>query len=209
MWDTLKGERVGVLTGHENRVSCLGVSSDGMALCTGSWDSTLRVRSSYNVSEMYSRLTLLNRSGRDCYQAVLSSGSLLIPSASPVYSWNGFLMTSISIFDFFLHTIALLSYPRPNGRPESVVTRYPSHLRTLFMRQTRSGMYLVTYYSSLPHSPTVSVLSVFCCSSRRSALRIPHSVPGLYVGRYSPYAIGFSTLKFGWCARHEKMPHDG
>ncbi|KAG6899575.1 hypothetical protein C0993_009046 [Termitomyces sp. T159_Od127] len=42
VWDTLKGERVGVLTGHENRVSCLGVSADGMALCTGSWDSTLR-----------------------------------------------------------------------------------------------------------------------------------------------------------------------
>ena len=45
VWDTLKGERVGVLTGNENRVSCLGVSSDGMALCTGSWDSTLKVRS--------------------------------------------------------------------------------------------------------------------------------------------------------------------
>lgn len=46
VWDTLKGERVGVLTGHENRVSCLGVSTDGMALCTGSWDSTLRVNNS-------------------------------------------------------------------------------------------------------------------------------------------------------------------
>ncbi|KAG8929509.1 guanine nucleotide-binding protein subunit beta 1 [Tulasnella sp. 418] len=43
VWDTLKGERVGVLTGHENRVSCLGVSADGMALCTGSWDSSLRI----------------------------------------------------------------------------------------------------------------------------------------------------------------------
>lgn len=43
VWDTLKGERIGVLSGHENRVSCLGVSSDGMALCTGSWDSTLKV----------------------------------------------------------------------------------------------------------------------------------------------------------------------
>lgn len=41
---TLQGERVGVLTGHENRVSCLGVSQDGMALCTGSWDSLLKVR---------------------------------------------------------------------------------------------------------------------------------------------------------------------
>jgi len=43
IWDTLKGERVGVLAAHENRVSCLGVSSDGMALCTGSWDSMLKV----------------------------------------------------------------------------------------------------------------------------------------------------------------------
>ena len=47
VWDTLKGERVGVLAGHENRVSCLGVSQDGMALCTGSWDSTLKVRSAF------------------------------------------------------------------------------------------------------------------------------------------------------------------
>ncbi|KAL1920384.1 uncharacterized protein VTP21DRAFT_761 [Calcarisporiella thermophila] len=43
VWDTLRGDRVGVLQGHENRVSCLGVATDGMALCTGSWDSTLRV----------------------------------------------------------------------------------------------------------------------------------------------------------------------
>ncbi len=37
------GERIGILQGHDNRVSCLGVSSDGMALCTGSWDSLLKV----------------------------------------------------------------------------------------------------------------------------------------------------------------------
>jgi len=43
VWDSLKGERVFTLQGHDNRVSCLGVSSDGMALCTGSWDSLLRI----------------------------------------------------------------------------------------------------------------------------------------------------------------------
>eukprot|EP00123_Amoebidium_parasiticum_P008776 comp19018_c0_seq3/m.21400 comp19018_c0_seq3/g.21400 ORF comp19018_c0_seq3/g.21400 comp19018_c0_seq3/m.21400 type:complete len:344 (-) comp19018_c0_seq3:219-1250(-) len=43
VWDTLKGTRSGTLSGHENRVSCLGVSVDGMALCTGSWDSFLKV----------------------------------------------------------------------------------------------------------------------------------------------------------------------
>jgi len=43
VWDSLKGERVFTLQGHDNRVSCLGVSADGMALCTGSWDTLLRV----------------------------------------------------------------------------------------------------------------------------------------------------------------------
>ncbi|KAI8881244.1 guanine nucleotide-binding protein subunit beta [Backusella circina FSU 941] len=43
IWDTLRAERVGVLSAHENRVSCLGVSGDGMALCTGSWDNLLKV----------------------------------------------------------------------------------------------------------------------------------------------------------------------
>jgi guanine nucleotide-binding protein G(I)/G(S)/G(T) subunit beta-1 len=43
VWDTLRMENVYALSGHENRVSCLGVSDDGMALATGSWDSILRL----------------------------------------------------------------------------------------------------------------------------------------------------------------------
>jgi len=43
LWDTLKGELMFSLQGHDNRVSCLGVSSDGMALCTGSWDALLKI----------------------------------------------------------------------------------------------------------------------------------------------------------------------
>jgi guanine nucleotide-binding protein G(I)/G(S)/G(T) subunit beta-1 len=43
VWDTLTGKHVGVLAGHDNRVSCLGVSYDGMGLCTGSWDSFLKI----------------------------------------------------------------------------------------------------------------------------------------------------------------------
>jgi guanine nucleotide-binding protein G(I)/G(S)/G(T) subunit beta-1 len=46
-WDTLKGEKVYSLTGHEMRVSCIGVSYDGMALCTGSWDTRLKVITSF------------------------------------------------------------------------------------------------------------------------------------------------------------------
>jgi len=34
---------VGVLAGHDNRVSCLGVTDDGMAIATGSWDSVLKI----------------------------------------------------------------------------------------------------------------------------------------------------------------------
>ncbi|ORZ16504.1 guanine nucleotide-binding protein subunit beta [Absidia repens] len=43
VWDTLKNERLATLMGHDNRISCLGVASDGLALCTGSWDSTLKI----------------------------------------------------------------------------------------------------------------------------------------------------------------------
>lgn len=45
VWDTLRSQRVGLLYGHENKVSCLQVSPDGLALCTGSWDFALRVKS--------------------------------------------------------------------------------------------------------------------------------------------------------------------
>ncbi|XP_020783187.1 guanine nucleotide-binding protein G(I)/G(S)/G(T) subunit beta-3b [Boleophthalmus pectinirostris] len=43
IWDALKGERVGVLSGHDNRVSCTGVPEDGLGVCTGSWDSFLKL----------------------------------------------------------------------------------------------------------------------------------------------------------------------
>ena len=43
VWDTLRLERAGVLAGHDNRVSCLGVTEDGMAVATGSWDSFLKI----------------------------------------------------------------------------------------------------------------------------------------------------------------------
>jgi len=43
VWDTLRGEAVWTLEGHDNRVSCLGVNVDGTCLCTGSWDSLLKI----------------------------------------------------------------------------------------------------------------------------------------------------------------------
>ena len=32
---------------HEGRISCLGLSADGSALCTGSWDTNLKVGTLY------------------------------------------------------------------------------------------------------------------------------------------------------------------
>jgi len=43
IWDTLRGERVGLLQGHEGRITSVGVSNDGLALATGSWDHSLRI----------------------------------------------------------------------------------------------------------------------------------------------------------------------
>lgn len=75
VWDTLKGERVYVLEGHDNRVSCLGVSSDGMALCTGSWDSFLKVRIQLQSTAAGDSIliTTLFRSGlKHCYNTALN-----------------------------------------------------------------------------------------------------------------------------------------
>uniref|UniRef100_A0A8C0X7N1 Guanine nucleotide-binding protein subunit beta-5-like protein n=1 Tax=Castor canadensis TaxID=51338 RepID=A0A8C0X7N1_CASCN len=47
VWDVLKGSRVSILFGHENRVSTLRVSPDGTAFCSGSWDHTLRTWASF------------------------------------------------------------------------------------------------------------------------------------------------------------------
>jgi guanine nucleotide-binding protein G(I)/G(S)/G(T) subunit beta-1 len=44
VWDTVcTKQQVAQLVGHENRVSSLGVCPSGQALCTGSWDTLLRV----------------------------------------------------------------------------------------------------------------------------------------------------------------------
>lgn len=43
LWDTVLGHTAARITGHDNRVSCLGVSPDGKALCTGSWDTYLKI----------------------------------------------------------------------------------------------------------------------------------------------------------------------
>jgi guanine nucleotide-binding protein G(I)/G(S)/G(T) subunit beta-1 len=43
VWDTQRGTLLDQLVGHDNRVSCLGVSEDGKALVTGSWDTLLKV----------------------------------------------------------------------------------------------------------------------------------------------------------------------
>mmetsp|Transcript_1952 Transcript_1952/g.2792 ORF Transcript_1952/g.2792 Transcript_1952/m.2792 type:complete len:354 (-) Transcript_1952:543-1604(-) len=43
VWNTATGQMAEKLETHENRVSCLGLSNDGYALCTGSWDNLMRV----------------------------------------------------------------------------------------------------------------------------------------------------------------------
>lgn len=43
VFNVANGHKPETLDLHENRVSCLGVSGDGGALCTGSWDTFLRI----------------------------------------------------------------------------------------------------------------------------------------------------------------------
>jgi len=43
IWDTLKAERKGELKDHEKRVTSIGVSGDGNALCSASWDAFMKI----------------------------------------------------------------------------------------------------------------------------------------------------------------------
>jgi len=43
VWDTQCGKKAQSLGTHDNRVSCLGVNDEGKALCTGSWDTYLKI----------------------------------------------------------------------------------------------------------------------------------------------------------------------
>lgn len=49
VWDTLKCHRLCVLYGHENRVTCVRVSTDGTALASSSWDFSLKVCYNYII----------------------------------------------------------------------------------------------------------------------------------------------------------------
>jgi len=43
VWDTLKAEKKADIKNHDKRVSSIGVSGDGHALCTASWDGFLKI----------------------------------------------------------------------------------------------------------------------------------------------------------------------
>lgn len=43
IWDTIKCEVVGKLDGHSNRLSGIKTSPDGLAVCTSSWDMTMKL----------------------------------------------------------------------------------------------------------------------------------------------------------------------
>lgn len=61
VWDVLKGTRVSVLFGHENRVSRLRVSPDGTALCSASWDNTLRVSRSFPTQFVHLKNVIMQK----------------------------------------------------------------------------------------------------------------------------------------------------
>jgi WD40 repeat protein len=63
VWDITRGEKVGSLVGHDNRVSCLGVSNDGMSLCTGSWDSLVSFRCLFFMDVLELTLSSSSKSG--------------------------------------------------------------------------------------------------------------------------------------------------
>ena len=107
VWDTLRGDKVGSLNGHENRVSCLGVSNDGISLCTGSWDSLVSSLQLY-TSGLALMFLLSSKSGHGS-QSLLTSYNLsgsMGKSAEPnvVQLTNDIIITQITVSSILLST---------------------------------------------------------------------------------------------------------
>jgi len=43
IWDTMRGDTLGELKGHKERISSIGISGDGLALGTACWDRVLKI----------------------------------------------------------------------------------------------------------------------------------------------------------------------
>lgn len=186
VWDTLKGERVGVLTGHENRVSCLGVSADGMALCTGSWDSTLRVSLTFNFQCEDMLICECARSGRDrpgsrnlCHDH--TSYPLNLCLLAPRSSISGAPLTHISPTLPWFQVEDCETYPFAAhlGFGSFRIGRYKESLSSacyyplrMFLEQFLLHVFLWCYvtnlsflltYSLQPHIRTLPVSLQLCC----------------------------------------------
>lgn len=68
-WDIVKFEEIGVMTGHEDEVSCLCVTSDGKKLISGGQDGTLRI---WNTLLFYQEAVLID-SEKGINKIVISS----------------------------------------------------------------------------------------------------------------------------------------
>jgi guanine nucleotide-binding protein G(I)/G(S)/G(T) subunit beta-1 len=110
VWDVLRGERVGTLQGHDNRVSCLGVSNDALSLCTGSWDSMVSLQSRDPQSKLliyhsyvfgHKRAAL--KHATSCYDTQLDHGRMHVSLIWPSHE----LPFRTCLFNIPLHHILL------------------------------------------------------------------------------------------------------
>lgn len=120
----------GVLAGHDNRVSCIGVSSDGMACCTGSWDSFLKIwnwgcswagREQYTSAwekvkeDLKKKKKKRNWSLREGWgtrsHIGWEEGILIVPS--PIYCWRG--GCNVKIFSSLRHIALSPFFSRYGG----------------------------------------------------------------------------------------------
>ncbi len=157
------------MTGHENRVSCLGVSSDGMALCTGSWDSTLRVSADATRRLLQVTDLIFVGLGVKRYSYVkLGIVFHTLFSAAPVYTRNGFPYPLYRYLFFSYGSSFRFPHLRLVVAVVSVFTRYPTS--TLY-HPTRGGLHLASCVIILIH-PLWRSPSYVSVALLRSALSV-------------------------------------
>jgi WD40 repeat protein len=79
LWDWVRGEEVGILSGHRDRVCAVAFSADGKTLASGSWDRQIKLWDSEKGKEI---CTLTGHSDRVCAVAFSLDGKTLVSGSA-------------------------------------------------------------------------------------------------------------------------------
>lgn len=184
VWDVLRGERVGTLQGHDNRVSCLGVSNDALSLCTGSWDSMVSL---FSPDSQLSRLMFSScvfghkraalMHATSCYDTQLDHGRMHVSLIWPSHE----LPFRTCLFNIPLHILPRETFGPCETAPANIISQplLEATKRWLLRQFGGQAPGTILCCDSFPYHTTVSHLLL--PRNKPGCTRLPSQRSGLAV----------------------------